>query len=625
MTYPQLPGAVNLVLGQAVTPGPTGVDLGFGTTGVPPQGSTGVVNAKFALRASCTVLFDNAVARGVGVGFEADFDAAFKCVALPKVGWDSASGVGLASELQYEPAARTLALVQFAWLLANPIRPQAAVAWHSGQVRELGAQVGWHSPLLAQVSDAFAWDVSEVAGGAVAMPYVYGRPIPLSAHAAWDAARPLALAHRAEFADVATPHAQVFVKPWNRLATAVASYGGPIFLAPAPVFPPEPVDVVRHLRFCRPLQPYLNSFGQAEVVLIFGVNPCGGITPDSAFYILPSRSYLVINNVVAQRLPDGMPIPLESCSLSADVGSFCWSFSATGPSRLFSDLAPPVGGLPVQLQITVNGSTWVFAVEKIQNNRAFGKSGVSISGRSRTALLGAPWRRDVALANTQAQDAQQLAAQALDLTGVALSWGIADWLVPTGAFSFLGTPLAAVQSIAESAGGYLQSHRSLEQLQVRHPYPQLANGTPGGPWHWGQGVADVELAPDAVVVSGIERDDGPDINGVYVSGTSWGVNAFVKRTGTAGEKLAAPVSDPLITAQQAALQRGLAILGAGGAKHRVSLDLPVLAGETDPGVIDVGTLVQINDFVPWRGRVRSVSVQYQFPTVRQTITLERHL
>ena len=101
--------------------------------------------------------------------------------------------------------------------------------------------------------------------------------------------------------------------------------------------------------------------------------------------------------------------------------------------------------------------------------------------------------------------------------------------------------------------------------------------------------------------------------------------ALVKRSGTAGDKLAAMVTDSLITHTAAARQAGLAILGAAGHKYAVRLDLPVLTGAGQPGVLAVGQLVQINAAVPWRARVRGVSVQARQPTLRQTITLERHL
>ena len=85
------------------------------------------------------------------------------------------------------------------------------------------------------------------------------------------------------------------------------------------------------------------------------------------------------------------------------------------------------------------------------------------------------------------------------------------------------------------------------------------------------------------------------------------------------------ITDPLITHATAARQRGLSVLGAAGHKYSVSLDLPVLTGAGQPGVLDVGQLVQVNAAVPWRARVRSVSVQAKQPTLRQSVTLERHM
>lgn len=334
---------------------------------------------------------------------------------------------------------------------------------------------------------------------------------------------------------------------------------------------------------------------------------------------------MAIHSLIAHRLPDMAEITLYAgTTINADAGSFAWSFSASGPDSLFDSLAPS-SGLPQQLQITLDGMPFVFVVESLRRAVQFGKKVVSIAGRSATALVGAPWQRELAYNNSSAYNAQQLAAQALDLTGVGLDWGITDWLVPANAWSRTGTPLAAVQAIAEAAGGYLQSHRSEPTLQVRHPYPLMSDGSPGGPWNWGIGAADIELAPDAIITAGIERKDGPDINAVYASGTSQGVLALIKRGGTAGDKLGPLQTDALIVHADAAQQRGLAILGKAGPQYSISLELPVLTGPSQPGVIDVGRLVQINDATPWRGRVRAVSVTHASPRVRQTITVERHL
>lgn len=359
----------------------------------------------------------------------------------------------------------------------------------------------------------------------------------------------------------------------------------------------------------------------APYVLLFGTHPC-------KLFVVPritaAKVYMTTHTLIARRLPDGADVPLFDCTLSADVGSFAWQFSASGPDSLFTQLAP-ASAQPQQIEITLDGIVWVFLVESIKRDHTFGKRRVSIIGRSVTALIGAPWARESAFNNAVATNAQQLVDQALDLSGVALDWGITDWLVPANAWSFSGTRLAAAMAVAEAAGGYLQSHRSAPELQIRHPYPPRPDGSTGGPWNWGAGVADVELAPDAIITSAIERRDGADINAIYVSGTTQGVLARILRTGSAGDKLAALQTDALITAAEVARQRGLSVLGKSGPQFTISLELPVLTGLGQPGVLDVGQLVQINEADPWRGRIRSVSVNAAMPKARQTISIERHL
>lgn len=395
-----------------------------------------------------------------------------------------------------------------------------------------------------------------------------------------------------------------------------------------PVIPPEPPPYWgAHLLFaCPPL---------AYPALLFGVTQCTPPTPpDALFYILPARVYMTAHTITAQRLPDLADVPIFEATLGADSGSYCWSLSASGPASLFELLAP-VAGLPAQIRITLDGMPWVFAIDAISRNAAFGKTGTSVQGRSVTSLIAAPYVRSQARIEPDDKTAQQIALIDLAGTGVDLDWGIGagalanggmvDWFVPAGAYSRQGTALEAVSRIVQAAGGYLQSHRANPTLLARHPYGQRIGDVSGAPWHWGLGAADVELAPDAIITSAITRRDGPDVNAVYVSGTSHGVLALVKRAGSAGDKLASMVTDSLITHTDAARQAGLAVLGAAGPKYAVQLDLPVLTGPSQPGVIDVGALVQVNASVPWRGRVRGVQVSAKQPSLRQTITLERHL
>ncbi|MFM9881184.1 MAG: hypothetical protein ACKVOO_12340 [Burkholderiaceae bacterium] len=596
------------------------------------------ISGTFRLRASLQAVFDNATYRGVS-----------PALAAPWQDKAEAESVRLASTSTWQPA-QPLPLGQASvWGDGAGLPSNAAASWQASQARPIQTALPWQPGAasgqiaqaeFAQATPAFIvtaapWDDARPSGRNASASYLHATPRNREQHALWHRlAKPAGRTATGRFDDVALRLHLGRALAWGQ-AILRDSRGSPF----APLTPQPPVpEQFTHLHFCLPIgertlgangPAFLRTDGQthAAVLLVLGVDPCFGRTPTAPFFILPARFYMTTHNLFARRLPDMAEVPIYDLTLSGDAGSFAWSFSASGPESLFAQLAPTGTGavLPQQIQITLDGMTWVFLVESLKRDHSFGKRRISISGRSVTALVGAPWTRDAAYNNASAANAQQLAAQALDLSGVALDWGITDWLVPANAWSFNGARLAAVQAIAEAAGGYLQSHRSQASLQVRHPYPPRPSGDSGGPWNWGLGSADIELAPDAIITSAIERRDGPDINAIYVSGTTQGVLALVKRAGTAGDKLAPLQTDALITAVEAAQQRGLATLGRAGPSYSVGLELPVLTGSGQPGVIDVGALVQVNEATPWRGRVRAVSVSAALPKARQTITLERHL
>lgn len=517
---------------------------------------------------------------------------------------------------RWEVAAHRLGERSSGWmisgLLASTVTSRYSLARHVLDARDMVYQA-------ARKLDRFtasSWDTS--ASRSVWLSGVYQAALTLLAggDVSWQVGRSFEALGIARHGS-GTPRAVRICAPWE--ISRVPPSGREVWPPPGTgVQPPRVIST--HLVFACP------PWAGGSVTLIFG-RVCGTAPPHpgATLFILPARFYMAVHSLTAHRLPDLTEIPIFDLQLSADSGSFAWTFSARAPVGAFDALAP-TSGLPAQLRITLDDIEFVFLVDSLAREDRFGARSVRLAGRSVTALLAAPYAREATWLNAEASTAQQLAESALEFSGATLDWGITDWLVPAGSWSHRGTPLSALTAIVQAAGGYLQSHRSSPALLARHPYPELPGGITGGPWNWAGGfAADVELAPDALMTRGIERRDGPDINGVYVSGQSAGVLALVKRTGTAADKLASMVVDPLITASEAAGQRGLAIVGAGGPKHLVQIEVPVLTGAGQPGVLNVGQLVQVNDSPPWRARVRGVSVNATMPKVRQALTLERHL
>lgn len=597
-------GPVNLVFGAG--PG----------VGVPDPVTVGGTSVLGGVIGFGLVQYDNRNPRRVSTVARAPHQVAARALGQIGTGWGlSARELGAISML-WQPAARAQRETGSAWAISGRVRTEASVPW------QLGQAVGVQSALVHQAARfvgqqvAGVWQTAQ--GRALQAALVHQAALSLVAQAAapWGTAVRLQALAVGRYG-TGTARAAQLLALWE---TGRPVPPGREVWQPVNPNPFEPRVPNPHLVFACP--PWLGG----PVHLVFG-RVCGlPPGPAAPLFILPARFYMAVHTLTAQRLPDLAPVPIFDVSLSADVGSFGWTFSASAPASVFDQLAP-AAGQPARIRITLDGLPFVFVVDSLQRDERFGQRGARISGRSATALLARPYSRETARLSTAAATAQQLAEQALEFTGVDLDWGLTDWLVPAGAWSHTGTPLAAVQAIVEAAGGYLLSHRSAATLLARHPYPELAGGLPGGPWNWtAPGVVpDVSLAPDAIITSGIERRDGPDINGVYVSGTSQGVLALVRRDGTAADKLASLITDPLITAQEVAMQRGLSVLGAAGPKHLVQIELPVLTGASQPGVLDVGQLVQVNASSPWRGRVRSVSVNAKMPKARQTVQIERHL
>lgn len=322
---------------------------------------------------------------------------------------------------------------------------------------------------------------------------------------------------------------------------------------------------------------------------------------------------MVTNVSTLTRVSDGMAIPCDSLTLSLDVDSWAWGFSATIPGDARSLIAPATPGGTIELQATVNGTSVRVLAESVRSSRSFGRHAVTVTGRGLTALLDAPYAPVAVFANTSALTAAQLIDQALP-SGWTSNWQITDWLVPAGGWSYQGTALQAALQVAQAGGAYLRPHRTLRQWDVLPRYP-------AGWWDWGGLTPDVSLPASIVEVEEVSEADKPRYNRVYVAGTGVGARLVrVTRDGSAGDVLAPMISSPLITAAAAGRQRGLVALADTGRVTTVTLRLPVMP---PAGMLQVGQLIDYQDgTVTRRGLVRGVSVSVSGGTAWQSATLE---
>ncbi|WP_417500729.1 hypothetical protein [Marinobacter sp.] len=381
-------------------------------------------------------------------------------------------------------------------------------------------------------------------------------------------------------------------------------------LATWPPIPPDPVDPDADkiiLRFCRE-QDGTNT-------LIFG---CPEKPDPGATIIIPVReAYHVINTLTLTEI-DGTPVAAEDFSASIDADSWTWSWSTRIPASALAQVRPD-SSTRVELIATINGEPLRVLVENIQRERRFGESWLRVSGRGRAAFLADPLAPVVQYTNDTPLTAQQALLDAMKINGVSigwtLDWQIEDWQIPAGIWSHSGTWIDAAKRIAEAGGAYVQSHDTDQVLRILPRYP-LA------PWSWGTATPDIQIPEDVAEVEGIEWQEKPDYNAVWVHGGDQGRADRIIIGSTGGTNPAPTIVDELATDPAMTRQRGLALLGDTGKQASISLRLPVLP---ETGMIRPGTLVEyLEQGNARRGLVRSLSISHSRPELWQTIGVETH-
>jgi hypothetical protein len=377
---------------------------------------------------------------------------------------------------------------------------------------------------------------------------------------------------------------------------------------PTPPGPETPGDDWNvELQFCRERD--------GTTTLIFG--DCNKPDPGGTIIIPVREIYSVINTVTLTEL-DGTPIDADGFSASIDADSWTWNWSTSIPETAMAQVRPDTT-TRVELIATINGEPLRVLVETIQRERRFGESWLKVSGRGRAAFLSDPLAPVIQYTNDSPLTAQQALNAAMTTNGVpigwTLDWQIEDWQIPAGIFSHSGTWIDAAKRIAEAGGAYVQSHDTDKVLRIMPRYPIA-------PWNWPSATPDIQLPEDAVEVEGIEWQEKPDYNAVWIHGGEQGRADRIIVGSTGGTNPAPTVVDELATDPAMTRQRGLALLGDTGKQASINLRLPVLP---ETGLIRPGALIEyIEQGNTRRGLVRSLSISHSRPELWQTIGVETH-
>ena len=346
--------------------------------------------------------------------------------------------------------------------------------------------------------------------------------------------------------------------------------------------------------------------------------------PPPGQIIIPIRRvYFVIPEIDVVRLPDNYPIAARNIQINLDADSHTWQCSATLVGRDALDaVQPDIQGQPVVLAIHINGHDWHMIIDDWTENTQFGRRAISLTAHGLTAELAEPWELPLTGTTDQGMTIQQALASLLPFgSGWGLTWatGMADWWVPAGAWSWSNqTPISAIHGAATGVGMVVVPGMASRTLHIQPRYPVA-------PWQYDSTEPDL-IIPEAVITQHGRQNPAPtQANAVYVHGAEvGGVIGQVKRTGTAGDRLAATASHPLITHDQGARLLGTRILSG---QHQQpawrNLTMPLggdipLGGIGKLAHIDAGNRSQ-------RAVINGVSVSADVSDrkvkVRQTLTL----
>lgn len=334
------------------------------------------------------------------------------------------------------------------------------------------------------------------------------------------------------------------------------------------------------------------------------------------------RCYIMNNLVTFTRVSDAAAIEAKSISLSTDFDSFCWSLTTDLGSVDAVDLLQPTDSGPIPVAIGINGHDFVLQSESWSPARRFAGSSGTAGGRSLSAELAAPEAVALTYIETNARNAQQIAADALQFTGWTLDWQMTDWLIPAGVFSSNAqTPLQIVKTLAEAGGGFVQSHMESKTLIVRPRFSAM-------PWDWDTATPDIIIPESMMTHINGEWQPRSAYNAAFVSGTvEGGISMKLTRNGTAGDVAAGLITNPFFTATEVCTAHGKKVLAESGKWLKVSCALPVFAEPEQPGVLLPGMLVSVTGVNPWRGMVASISVTAAWQrslVVRQAVELWRY-
>lgn len=461
-------------------------------------------------------------------------------------------------------------LGQFNWQLADLVAERLNAPWQQPILTSELTYSGWRQTQIAAVTMAAKWLQSVPAANTYDANWQQSEVTHKTSHAAWPA-----------------------VNTQHKLHQVI--YGP----RPAAIFCTRKHQPSSRLRFSavKPAFKWPLKSRFSEPALHCVLNPGGDLlrpipelpTVDGQTPIRPPirKSYIMTPELRCYR-HDGQEINIISASWSVSRSQWGASVSLVCASRSDRDLL--FAGGPQLFHVRFNGFDFYCLAEEPAMDHRFGQTRYTVSGRASIAQLASPHSAMKSASNATTRSLAALITDELAGSGWSLQFDMQSFNVPAGAFNYLNqTPIEAISKLVSAIGGMIYAEGALKKLIIRPLWPAV-------PWAFDTANVDIAVHDSVILAMSESPSVSPVFNAVFVRGEQQGVECRIKQSGTAGDKLAPDVVDPLITDPQAARQRGTAVLAESGTKQKYNLTLPLMADGSLPPVLP-GTVLGVT----WQG------------------------
>jgi len=277
-------------------------------------------------------------------------------------------------------------------------------------------------------------------------------------------------------------------------------------------------------------------------------------------------SYIMQPTLTCIRVRDNLPILISSFDYQMARTQFAATCSIKFQSKV--DYSRGVDEL---LKVSVNGYDFYTTISKPSSSLSFNKKAFSGSGYSRLYELSNN-QRPANYTNTVPKTLAGLMSDIVSGTDWTIdSSHIIDYLVPALAFSYINkTPAEALKMCADAIGAILKTNDATQVIEIIPKWPVM-------PWNTDNAVCDVILNDSVILQHDTDKILQNTSNVVFVRGEQLGVHCKISQTDTLADLYASDVVDPLITHNQAAVQRGSCELANSGNKEQSSIRTKIMA------------------------------------------------